>query len=54
MNLKRKLQEHARADHEEFNLRDDETSKVTHQVYNVVSGETKSDSNTRKTKGKGE
>ena len=54
MNLKRKLQEHARADHEEFNLRDDETSKVTHQIYDVVSGETKSDSNTRKTKGKGE
>lgn len=40
MNLKRKLQEHAAADHEEFNLRDDETSKVTHQVYDVVSGET--------------
>ena len=53
MNLKRKLQEHARADHEEFNLKDDETSKVTHQVYDVVSGETKSDSNTRKAKAEG-
>ena len=47
MNLKRKLQEHARANHEEFNLRDDETNKVTHQVYDVVSGETSAGQNSK-------